>query len=558
MRRIVSSLLVVLLAITLLPTLQISAATAARPLYRMSVFLHYAEARLDVQQTVIYTNRSGKPLDSIVFNVPVSFWGAVTLDGAAVAGQSVTPQFKNTILTVPLPAALPADSATEIDLSYRVRVADTDNYRFTSRGGIIALGNWFPTVAVLGGGPALVDNRPESGWYAYPYTDTGDAFYTEASDFEVSLESDTPVSVAPSGTIISQSGTRWVMRGEGLRDFGMAISNRYAKARIQVGRTTVYALYLPQHASAGQTMLQAGANALDWYNSHVGLYPYSTLYLAETLGGNIGLGQEYPGLVFVTLPDSGNGGGSTGDIAYVTTHEVGHQWFYAMVGNDQIRDAWLDEALVTETALLSFRDRYPAAYPGMWAARIIAGYNRLIAAGLDRPVNGSIYDYSDENIYFEVVYRKGALFFDDLRTTLGDAAYFDLLQRYFTTFKDGIARPSSFLDMAEQQAQAQGGSIYPLIRRYFSYPKYGDNPIQAQVRIPQNWHSIVNIALPAGNWSRVSVYLDGRPVVATPGQGQMLQVDSTAYLNDEYIITVVLGDASGRTMEWNQRVRVGN
>jgi aminopeptidase N len=31
----------------------------------------------------------------------------------------------------------------------------------------------------------------------------------------------------------------------------------------------------------------------------------------------------------------------------ITTHEVGHMWFYSLVGNDQGRDPWLDEGLTT-------------------------------------------------------------------------------------------------------------------------------------------------------------------------------------------------------------------
>jgi aminopeptidase N len=47
----------------------------------------------------------------------------------------------------------------------------------------------------------------------------------------------------------------------------------------------------------------------------------------------------------------------------VTSHEVGHQWFYGLVGNDQGRDPWLDEGLASwaearvENRLAQFKAR---------------------------------------------------------------------------------------------------------------------------------------------------------------------------------------------------------
>jgi aminopeptidase N len=50
-------------------------------------------------------------------------------------------------------------------------------------------------------------------------------------------------------------------------------------------------------------------------------------------------GWEYPTITFQDSFDPGP--------ARATAHEVGHQWFYSLVGNDQARDPWLDEGLAT-------------------------------------------------------------------------------------------------------------------------------------------------------------------------------------------------------------------
>ena len=81
--------------------------------------------------------------------------------------------------------------------------------------------------------------------------------------------------------------------------------------------------------------LSTAVRALTDFGTRFGAYPYDrfTLVLTPDLSGGI----EYPGFV--------HQGSDTN--ARTTSHEVGHQWFYALVGNDQGRDPWLDEGLAT-------------------------------------------------------------------------------------------------------------------------------------------------------------------------------------------------------------------
>ena len=42
-------------------------------------------------------------------------------------------------------------------------------------------------------------------------------------------------------------------------------------------------------------------------------------------------------------------------------HEVGHQWFYNLVGDDQLDDPWLDESFAQFATLQYFTDEYGAS-----------------------------------------------------------------------------------------------------------------------------------------------------------------------------------------------------
>jgi len=70
-----------------------------------------------------------------------------------------------------------------------------------------------------------------------------------------------------------------------------------------------------------------------------GAYPWPELHLVITRDvGRAGI--EYPTMIFE----------GAARFALTVSHEVGHQWFYSLVGNDQALSPWLDEALTTWSA----------------------------------------------------------------------------------------------------------------------------------------------------------------------------------------------------------------
>ena len=75
------------------------------------------------------------------------------------------------------------------------------------------------------------------------------------------------------------------------------------------------------------------AKALDQLAARFGEYPYPRLTIGVTTGLTGGI--EFPTHIFLGV----------GGRHLHLVHEVAHQWFYALAGNDQFRDPWLDEGL---------------------------------------------------------------------------------------------------------------------------------------------------------------------------------------------------------------------
>jgi hypothetical protein len=80
---------------------------------------------------------------------------------------------------------------------------------------------------------------------------------------------------------------------------------------------------------------EAGSD-LETLARRFGPYPWPSLRVA-VLPDLAHVGIEYPTAIFL----------GTGTAGELTRHEVAHQWFYSLVGNDQARDPVLDEGLAT-------------------------------------------------------------------------------------------------------------------------------------------------------------------------------------------------------------------
>jgi aminopeptidase N len=185
-----------------------------------------------------------------------------------------------------------------------------------------------------------------------------------------------------------------------------------------------------------------------------GPYPYTELDVVETpnqLGG-----MEYPGLVVI---EDGLYPANRG-VEWLTAHEVAHQWWFAVVGNDPIRDPWLDEALTQYSTMLYYEFTYGKASAASIVNNVFAQVHQaLVREGRDLPVGLPAEAYGPV-LYWQVIYDKGALYFHTLRQEVGDEAFFEILQTYYGRYRYRIATPSFFLDVVEDVTGDRHQSIY--------------------------------------------------------------------------------------------------
>ncbi len=323
-------------------------------------------------------------------------------------------------------------------------------------GGVLKLANWFPILAAY----------DEEGWHLDPIYGWGDAVYSETALFEVWITAPSDQLVVASGTEVGRMAnpdgtvTHHYISGP-MRDFFIGMSPDFKRLTATVEETTVNSYYLEGDSPGGRAALAAAANAIALFSRLYGAYPFSEFDLIETPLPWVG-GVEYPGLVLTSDRLYGSREYLEREklqFAMIVSHEVAHQWWYSLVGNDVIGEPWLDEALATYSS-----GAFVAEFLGEADFRELfsdweRSYRRA-RAELDTPITASLDYFSGNYDYLRIVYYGGALFYRALRAELGDELFFAALQEYFQQFKYRVATTEDLLGIFEEVSGQELGELY--------------------------------------------------------------------------------------------------
>lgn len=327
---------------------------------------------------------------------------------------------------------------------------------------------WYPK-------PAVYD---KDGWHEIPYLTQGE-FYSEFGTFDVYVTLpknyvfgstgdlvDNPEEVAFIDSVwqATKAITKYDPKDkafpasskalktlhyhqEHVHDFAWFCDKRYhlLKGEVTLPHTgkkvTTCVLYTNLYAHLWKDAIPYVNDALSYYSKWNGDYTYDVCTAVDgalTAGG----GMEYPNITVI---------GSVQNalmLDIVITHEVGHNWFYGMLGSNERVHGWLDEGINSANELRYVEEKYPnnalvggASGPNKLADKFDldrykhrAQYYQLYAfcarTHTDQPIETHSKDFTSIN-YGSIMYMKSAIVFDYLRAYLGDTLYDHCFQAYF-------------------------------------------------------------------------------------------------------------------------------
>ncbi len=451
------------------PPTAIASPTIEAPLrshYTLDASLDYARHHLAVDERIAYINNSSETLTELILMVePLYYPGTFQLDrlewgaGEPIEGVSTETGW----LRFPLKQPLAPGEGVDLALSYQLNLPSPTPsaairpipFGYTERQANLV--DWYPFV------PPFV---PGQGWLAHPAGFYGEHLVFESADFSVSLrleEAQPEIVIAASAAAIRDG--EWLrFEHRQARNFAFSASPYYQTITAQAGAIQVTSYAFGGQEAANQAVLDTTVKALELYSRLFGPYPRSNLAVVEA---DFLDGMEYDGMYFLSKGFYNLYTGTPAEyLIAIAAHETAHQWWYALVGNDQALEPWLDEALCTYSERLFYENYYPEAMNWWWAYRV----NYYLPRGR---VDDSIYNPRGEaepyRAYRDAVYLNGAVFLEELRTLIGDETFLQFLGIYADQNSGQIAtRADFFTTLRELLSTDQQSELDKLSKKYFS------------------------------------------------------------------------------------------
>lgn len=356
---------------------------------------------------------------------------------------------------------------------------------------------WYPK-------PAVYDIN---GWNPIPYLDQGE-FYSEFGTYDVRITLPKNYVLGATGDIQNNpEEIQWLnelaektksikdydkkdlaypasstemktvhFHQENVHDFAWFCDKRYhvLKGEVELPhskrKVTTWVMYTNQYAHLWKDAIEYINDAVYYYSLWNGDYAYNHCTAVDgalSAGG----GMEYPNITVI------GGVSSPGLLETVIMHEVGHNWFYGMLGSNERVHPWMDEGVNSANELRYNETKYPngALIGGKNGPNAVAGmfdlgrykqkaqyyqlYSLTARQDLDQPCEMHSAEYTSIN-YGAIVYSKTAVCFDYLRGYLGDSLYDKCFRTYFDRWHFKHPQPSDLRATFEEVSGKQLGWFF--------------------------------------------------------------------------------------------------
>jgi hypothetical protein len=358
----------------------------------------------------------------------------------------------NSVITVTLKNPIAPGQRQIIEYEFEASIPTCQD-RYGAYHGCYNIANFYPVLSIFENGE----------WSRESYIDGGECFYTIVSDYTVRIKTPADFTLASTGLTLdveeSPDGKYWNISAPCARDFTFVAGADFHMLREEVDGVIIEAYYLGEDIEFGEAMLEAGVDSIRAFGDAFGKYPYPDVNILETtlFAG----GMEYSGLVMIgseiTIDST-----DYSRVKEITAHELGHQWFYGIVGTDPYNEPWLDESFASFSELV-----YADVIGDDSQSNTYDSCRPITYIGFEyAPINKAYDEFSDDVDYLFSVYATGQAMLYYLREAMGDDVFYHMMRTYVSQNAFGIVTGDDFLSVIYEYCGTDNEAINEVIDFY--------------------------------------------------------------------------------------------
>ena len=368
-----------------------------------------------------------------------------------------------------LPKSLIPGETISISTPFRVKIPGSFS-RLGHEGQSYQITQWYPK-------PAVYD---KNGWHQIPYLDQGE-FYSEYGSYNVQISLPENYVVGATGNLQTDKEVKWLndkakdinkwlvdsntyktlrYTENNIHDFAWFADKRYlvSKDSVQLSNSgrwvTTWAMYPPGDKDKWKRATEYVKDAVYYYSKWYGDYPYKN---CSAVKGStyVGGAMEYPEITVV--------GNASTDLVLenMIAHEVGHNWFYGVLGFNERTYPYLDEGFNTFSEYRYFNQKYHNRkklyefkvsqkiarffdvedYPVSSLYEISSLLPQRI--NVDQPIKLKSTRFTELN-YASIVYHKSALSYYYLLNCLDEHRFDSIMQGFYKHWEFKHPQPDDF------------------------------------------------------------------------------------------------------------------
>ncbi|SHN58027.1 Peptidase family M1 [Paenibacillus sp. ov031] len=301
------------------------------------VFHAYADANLsESTQTTMFKHSNEEISKNNPDKKPEDFLGGIDIEKVTTGGQALDFSNKDQAMSVKLEQPLQPGESVTVQVHFNLKIP-YGSQRLSYYKDIINGAHWFPVMSVY--------DEAKHEWDSKPYSKTFETDYYTSADYEVQFNVPDQYQVVMPGTITTredaETGRKLVSTvAKNTREFAFFASPNFKVDSVTRNGLTVEYYYFDNQPGKKKIVdgyVDQAFKAIDFFSDKYGKYPYPEFRIVESYVEGVAI--EYSRLI--QMGQIGINSAPEQDTVFV--HEIAHQWFHALIGNNSETESFLDE-----------------------------------------------------------------------------------------------------------------------------------------------------------------------------------------------------------------------